>query len=442
MRAGALIRGVSLLTLVFLATHALCSDWRRQCRPWQGTDEDLAVVLADLGNAHTVMIGESTHGTHEFLVERARLSQALVEHAHFEAILIEAPWAPLLAADDYVRNAPLAPPSARDVVAKVTGFPRWVVQTPPFLDFLEALRQRPKPPRVFGFDLYSLPESAQALIEAWRALGREDEAERAEKDLACFFRYRPEPMLYGWDVETRAAPPCGAGARRQLALLRLELGDREDEAAFRLRLHAETVVAAEAYYRAIYQAGVSSWNVRERHLFAVIEAVRAHLVAQGGQGKVIVWAHNTHVGDARATDMGKAGELSLGQLARERHGAENVFLLGMTTRTGTVRAADGWGRPDRVKRLLPARRHSLSALFGSAKLPAFYLRLRANPVVSAQFGRPLAERAIGVVYSPRQEWRDHYYFANPSEQFDAMLHLDKTQALRVLPLSDTTQAAP
>ncbi|WP_126443868.1 erythromycin esterase family protein [Sulfuricystis multivorans] len=427
MHAGTLTR---FFFLMFAVVSAQAADWRAALMPWRGIEADFAPLLADVASARTVLIGEATHGTHEFLVERARISLALIERAGFEAVLIEAPWAPLLAVDDYVRGAPL---SARQAVAKVEGFPRWVVHNPPFIDFIESLRRSFRQVRLLGFDLYSLPESAEALIAAWQERSQPVEAQRAAADLHCFFDYREEPMLYGLMVQTRAAEPCGAGARRQAALWSIELAESQSEESFRLRWHAQTVVAAEDYYRAIYRAGDSSWNRRERHLLAIIEGIRERILAQGGQGKLVVWAHNTHVGDARATAQAHAGELSLGQLLRERHGVDQVFLLGMTTRLGTVRAADRWGGKDRIKRLRPARPGSVSAVLGQAKMPAFYLRLRDDPAVHQTFSRPMPDRAIGVVYTPATERRDHYFEVRLSEQFDAVLHLDATHALEPLP---------
>lgn len=428
-------RRLALLAVLLVATGYgwAAEAWRTTLIPWVGSDANLAAVLADVGAAHTVMIGEATHGSEEFFAERARLSLALIERLGFEAILVEAPWAPLLAVDAFVRAAADAPPDAATAIAETRSFPHWMVRNRSFLAMIETLRARWRAVRVLGFDLYSLPESARALIAGWRARGKEDEARRAEADLACFFSYPDEPMRYGLAVETAAAMPCGSGARRQLASWAIELAGESSEEAFRLRLHAATVAAAESYYRAIYRGGESSWNVRERHLFAVIETIRRHLIDQGGKGKLIVWAHNTHVGDARATDQGRVGELSLGQLMRERHGNEQVFLLGMTTRVGAVRAADGWGLPDRVMRLRPALPASATGRLGTAKLPAFYLRLRGNPAAAEVFSANLLDRAIGVVYSPQRERRDHYYRVRLAEQFDAVLHLDVSRALEVSP---------
>jgi erythromycin esterase-like protein len=202
-----------------------------------------------------------------------------------------------------------------------------------------------------------------------------------------------------------------------------------DDDFFHAEQNARLAVNAERYYRTMLQGRVSSWNLRDRHMDETLEAIVAHLKRHAESPRVVVWAHNSHLGDARATQMGEGGELNLGQLVREKHGAK-ARLIGLTTHHGTVMAASDWGGPARRKRVLPSIAGSCEDLFHQVELPRFFLPLEPGSVASRVLAEPRLERAIGVIYRPETERQSHYFHARVSAQFDALLHFDETQALR------------
>jgi erythromycin esterase-like protein len=203
---------------------------------------------------------------------------------------------------------------------------------------------------------------------------------------------------------------------------------RADDDAFSAMQHARVVQNAEEYFRVLFEGGPTSWNQRDRHMGQTLESIVAHLEAQGRTPKVVVWAHNTHSGDARVTEMGAGGELNVGQLMREAYG-ERSFLLGFTTYAGTVLAAEEWDAPGRVRRLNPALPESYSGLFHRVGIPAFLLTFRNRPGLAQALAEPRLERAVGVIYAPRTERQSHYFNAILTRQFDAVIHVDSTTAV-------------
>ena len=408
---------------------------RAAALPLDGGAGDYDGLLESIGDSAVVMLGEATHGSAEFYRERARITRRLIGEKGFDAVVFEAPWEPMRQADAWVRGGP---GTAEEALAGIVRFPRWTWRNTEVRDFLAWLRERNgrhpgRPARVFGMDLYSLPESANA-VAGYLAAAAPEQAETARLDYRCFDAYRGEPQDYGQAVEAGGAESCGAGSRRQLAFmqLRVEAAGVPDEALFAAWQSAHTVAAAEHYYRAMYRGGESSWNLRERHMAATLDRLRGWLKARGGSGKMVVWAHNIHQGDARATDQAAAGEVSLGQLMRERHG-DGAFLVGFSMHGGRVRAATRWGGADAVKRLRPARGDSWSGLLQRTGLPAFLLVFRGRPALAEALASSRPERAVGVIYLPRDEWASHYFRVGLSRQFDAVIHQEMTTPLVPLP---------
>lgn len=408
---------------------------RAAALPLDGGAGDYDALLEAVGDATVVMLGEATHGSVEFYRERARISRRLIEEKDFAAVVFEAPMEPMGRADAWVRGGP---GTVEEALAGIVRFPRWTWRNTEVRDFLIWLREHNgrhpgRPVRVHGMDLYSLPESADAVADYLAGVAPAL-AEAARRDYRCFDAYRDEPQDYGQAVEAGQGESCGAGSRRQLAFmqLRVEAAGVPDEALFRAWQSAHTVAAAEHYYRAMYRGEESSWNVRERHMAATLDRLRDWLKARGGSGKIVVWAHNIHQGDARATDQAAAGEVSLGQLMRERHG-DGVFLVGFSMHGGRVRAATRWGGADRVKRLRPALGNSWSGLLQRTGLPAFLLLFRGRPALAEALAAPRPERAVGVIYLPQDEWASHYFRVGLSRQFDAVIHRQKTTPLAPLP---------
>jgi erythromycin esterase-like protein len=228
-----------------------------------------------------------------------------------------------------------------------------------------------------------------------------------------------------------AAAP-GARGPTSSSPLPADRSDHESHELFSAQQNARLAVNAESYYRAMFRGRVSSWNLRDRHMAETLDELLVFLKRTYGRAKVVVWEHNSHLGDARATEMGDHGELNVGQLVRERHGRQAV-LVGFTTHTGTVTAADDWGEPARRKQVRPSIEGSYERLFHEAGLDRFLLRLRdGDPELVDDLRRARLERAIGVIYRPQTERQSHYFYARLPDQFDAVLHYDQTRAVEPL----------
>lgn len=396
-------------------------------QPLTGSERDYDALLALTADARVVMLGEATHGSREFYRERARITRRLIEEQGFGAVVLEAPWEPVRRVDAYIRGEG----RDGDATAALSGFvrfPAWPSRNSEMRDFVEALRilnrapeRQRNPLRVYGMDVYSVPESADAVVRhvARRSVAA---AVTARERYRCFDDYT-EPSFYGREAEAGRAPSCAAGAAAQLADMQSAATDEGDFAAWQ---SARVVSSGESYYRALYRGeSVGSWNLRERHMADSIAHVMERM---GSQSQVVVWGHNLHQGDARATAQALGGELSLGQLMRERHGARAV-LVGFSTYRGSVRAAPEWGARDRVRRLRPALAESWHGVLHRAAAPAALLIFRGNPALAAQYAASRPQRAVGVIYRPGSERRDHYFNAALSGQFDAVIHLDVTGAL-------------
>jgi erythromycin esterase-like protein len=316
-----------------------------------------------------------------------------------------------------------------------------------FRDLVEWLRDynrtaagRWRPVGVYGMDAQGMESSAPAVLAS---LARVDpaEAERAHERYACLERFEFNGDRYGMALRDANAGSCEAGAAGVFDALRERFAGgaiartaADDAEWFSALQNARLVRTAEAYVRALATPGANSWNVRDRHMADVADAVLARRKNQGGTpAKVVVWAHNTHVGDARAMDRGtRSGYLSLGQLVRERHAGETV-AVGFTTRIGTVRAAPSWGEADRVYNLRRPAWESVPAIFGRARMPQFVLVFAEAGTQLSALDDNVALRAIGVVYAPKFERSEHYYRGRLTQQFDAVVHIDRTQALPRLP---------
>jgi erythromycin esterase-like protein len=289
----------------------------------------------------------------------------------------------------------------------------------------------------YGLDLYSLSASMAAVID-YLERADPDGARRARQRYACFDHFDRDAQAYGQAAGFGLARSCEDEVVAQLAEMRRHAAEfaasaplDEDESFF-AEQNARVVKDAEEYYRSMFRGQVSSWNLRDRHMMETLEALLIHLDRRVGRSKLVVWAHNSHLGDARATDMGQAGELNLGQLVRERYG-NDCLLVGFTTFTGTVTAASDWDGPAERKRVRPALPGSYERLFHETGLSRFLLPLGARAVEPLR--RRRLERAIGVIYRPQTERSSHYFQASLPEQFDAIIHLDQTRAVEPLEAS-------
>lgn len=421
----------------------LLAALRSAARPLTGSPADFDALLEVVGDARCVLIGEATHGTSEFYRFRAELTKRLIAERGFNAVAAEADWPDAYRVHRYVQGRG-ADHDAEGALSDFKRFPAWMWRNRDVLDFVCWLKAHNEAQGAYqtasfyGLDLYSLHASIEAVL---RHLDRTDPeaARRARERYACFDHFG-DPQSYGYATAIGLTPSCEREAIEQLlelqregqALIRRDGILAEDE-QLAAEQNARVVRNAERYYRAMLQERVASWNLRDTHMADTLAALFAHLERRDS-AKIVVWAHNSHVGDARATEIGEAGEITLGQLARERMPGE-VRLIGFSTYDGSVAAASDWGAAVERKAVRPALPESYEALFHRVG-SSFILDLRTHAARSVLDEARLL-RAIGVVYRPQTERASHYFRTRLPDQLDAIIHIDRTRALD--PLDATSQ---
>lgn len=419
---------------------------REVAHPLTGAASDYDPLLELIGDARFVLLGEASHGTHEFYRERAEITKRLIQEKGFTAVAIEADWPDAYRVNRYVRGVS-DDATSTDALAGFQPFPEWMWRNTDVVNFVDWLRQYndalPKNATKAGFyglDLYSLHSSMEAVLEYLEKIDPEA-AKRARYRYSCFEHFGEDPQSYGYAASFGLSESCeneAVNQLRELQSLIAEYAKRDGQVAedefFYAEQNARLVKNAEEYYRTMFRGRVSSWNVRDRHMAETLDQLFVHLDKKESPAKIVIWAHNSHLGDARATDMGAGGELNVGQLVRERYGRDAV-IVGFTTYSGTVTAASNWGAPAERKRVRPALPGSYEALFHDTGKPRFLLALRGSKVLTG-LREPHLERAIGVIYRPQTERVSHYFHARLSDQFDAVIHFDETQAVE--PLDSTT----
>jgi erythromycin esterase-like protein len=416
---------------------------RAAARPLEGAAGDYDALLGLVGAARLVLLGEASHGTHEFYAERAAVTRRLIEEKGFTAVAVEADWPDAYRVNRYVRGES-EDRDAHEALGGFRRFPTWMWRNTVVVEFVEWLRAYndalPAPATKVGFyglDLYSLYTSIEAVLGYLDRVDPEA-ARRARGRYSCFEHFGEDTTAYAYAAAYGGAESCEPGVVEQLVELRRrasELAGRDGRVArdefFHAEQNARLVKNAEEYYRSMFRGRVNSWNMRDRHMAETLDALVAHLSSEGRAAKVAVWEHNSHLGDARATEMGEGGEWNVGQLVRERY-ARDCFLVGFTTHSGTVTAAQDWDEPGRRRRVRPALEGSYEALFHDAEPGRFMLDLREEGAARELLSRPRLERAIGVVYRPETERLSHYFHARLAGQFDAVLHFDETRAVEPL----------
>ncbi|MCW2885468.1 MAG: hypothetical protein QOE54_6779 [Streptosporangiaceae bacterium] len=403
-------------------------------------------TLFDLvGDARFVLIGEASHGSHEFYAARARMTRRLIEDKGFCAVAAEADWPDAYRVNRYVRGHG-DDETAEEALRGFERFPTWMWRNTVVLDFVGWLREHnarygdePAKAGFYGIDLYSLYRSIREVISY---LDRVDPAAaaRARERYACFDHYsEDDAQVYGFQAAFGAGETCEEEVVEQLADLQRHALDyarrdgllAEDE-VFYAEQNARTVKDAAEYYRSMFSERVSSWNLRDRHMVDTLEALAEHLSRRRAEpAKIVVWEHNSHLGDARATESAIRGELNVGQLVRERYPGE-CRLLGFSTYTGTVTAADDWGGPVKRKWIRPALADSVEELFHEVGEKEFMVSFGGAPRAADLLRSARLERAIGVIYRPETERQSHYFRARVADQFDAVIHIDETRALEPL----------
>ena len=423
---------------------------RERAIPLKGDPRQYDALIDGIGDARVVLLGEATHGTHEFYRERAYITRRLISEKGFAAVAVEADWPDAYRINRFVR-ASSPDEDAVQALADFGRFPTWMWRNADVLDFIGWLRTHNETQAAdnragfYGLDLYSLRASMQAVL---RYLDKVDPsaAHRARRRYGCFDQFGEEMQQYGYAASFGMHPSCEREVLTQLVELhrqRAEYASRDGRVAaddyFYAEQNARLVKNAEEYYRTMFRGRDESWNLRDSHMVETLEELRRFLGRTRPDARVVVWAHNSHLGDARATEMSERGELNVGQLVRERYGASAV-LVGFTTYTGTVTAASEWDGPAHRKHVRPALAGSYERLFHEAQMPRFLVPLRADLELSSALTAPRLERAIGVLYLPETERASHYFHARLAEQFDYVLHFDETRATEPLERSALWEA--
>lgn len=400
-------------------------------------------ILALVGDARFVLIGEASHGTHEFYQCRAEITKRLIAEKGFSAVAVEADFPDAYRVNRFVRGIG-SDKNADEALGDFERFPLWMWRNTEVLEFVEWLKKfnENKPPNAqagfYGIDLYSLHASMEAVLKYLDKIDPEA-ARRARSRYSCFDHHGEDAQSYGYAASFDLSQSCETEAVNQLVELQRRAAEYANRDGFVARdeyffaeQNARLVKNAEEYYRQMFRGRVSSWNLRDRHMTETLIALASHLENQGQSAKIIVWAHNSHLGDARATDMSRGrGEWNVGQLVREQYGAGEVRLIGFTTFEGTVTAASNWDEPAQLKRVRQGLNNSYERLLHQVDIPNFFLNLR-DAETGEILRRPMLERAIGVIYRPETERVSHYFEASLAEQFDGVIHFDRTRALEPL----------
>jgi protein-L-isoaspartate(D-aspartate) O-methyltransferase len=391
---------------------------------------DLDGLLGRIGDARVVLIGEASHGTSEFYRLRARITRHLIEQRGFTIVAAEADWPDAARIDHYVRHADV-PPAEWTAFAR---FPTWMWRNRETREFVDWLHQHnaglPFERRAAfrGLDLYSLYSSVRAVIDYLDNVDPEL-ADVARTRYGCLSPWETDPAAYGHAALTGRYRQCEdevVGVLDDLLRRRWLLAAGDPDRFFDAEQNARVVAQAESYYRVMYYGARASWNLRDSHMFDTLERLLAH---HGEGARAVVWAHNSHIGDARATEMSARGEHNIGQLCVQAFG-DDAYRIGFGTDRGTVAAASRWDGPMEVKRVVPSHRQSYERQFHLTNAPGLLLPLRhAGAAVTADLAQPRLERAIGVIYRPETELASHYFEAVLPRQFDEYVWIDETTAV-------------
>jgi len=415
---------------------------RRHAIELTGGARDYDSLIAAVGDARVVMIGEATHGTHDFYHERAVITRRLIEEKGFAGVAVEADWPDAYRVNRYVRGAG-TDEDAVEALGDFERFPMWMWRNADVLDFIGWLRAyndtQPADLRAgfYGLDLYSLRASIQAVL-AYLSNVDPEAARRARIRYGCFDQFGDELQQYGYAASFGLTTTCEREVLAQLVDLQRQRatyasrdGRVAEEDFFFASQNARLVKDAEAYYRTMFVGRVDSWNLRDQHMTQTVKELIAFLERRRPGARLVLWAHNSHLGDARATDLGSSGELNVGQLVRQHFGSDAVNI-GFTTHTGTVTAASEWDGPPERKHVRPSLPGSYERLLHDTGLRRCLLPLARDGALSTALAGPHLTRAIGVLYVPRTERQSHYFYAKLANQFDFVIHIDETRAVEPL----------
>ncbi|TFK57397.1 hypothetical protein OE88DRAFT_129051 [Heliocybe sulcata] len=436
-------------------------------------------LLSAIGDAEVVLIGDGSHGTYEFYAHRANITKRLIEEKGFNAVAVEADWPDAFRVNRYIHGLGNIK-SARDSLRDFERFPKWMWKNEVMPHFIEYLRQHndrvtrdtndlSQTVSFFGMDLYSLHRSAEAVVKYLEEVDPEA-AKRAKKQYNCFERFGEDTTQYAMAVQFGMKKPCEREVVKVLEDLvkknKQYIDDQLPDGAnrtthpreeqFMAEMNALVVKDSEEYYRKM-MSDEDTWNLRDDHFARTLVKIREHLGPQSTDGtsrpaKLVVWAHNSHIGDARHTDMGwRRGELNVGQRCRELFGAANVFALGFLANRGTVTAAPNWDEEPRLYQLNPPHERSIEKVFDQAASDDFYVvtqrivktgkganqKVQESEALSAYLNEPRYQRFIGVIYRPYTEIPSHYSKCSIAKQYDAVAHLKYSRGILPLEREDT-----
>ncbi|TFW34828.1 erythromycin esterase family protein [Massilia horti] len=423
-------------------THPSLTALAQEARPLTGAANDYDALLDLVGNARFVLLGEASHGTQEFYQERARITARLIQEKGFTAVAVEADWPDAYRINRYVRGEG----QDTDAVAALSGFerfPAWMWRNTSVEAFVGWLREHndTHPAAKVGFyglDLYSLFTS---MGEVLHYLDKVDPnaAQEARKRYNCFEHFNEDSQHYGYAAAIGLSESCEQGVIEQLRHMQERAFDymrsdgiNAEDAFFYAQQNARLVKNAEQYYRTMFHGRVSSWNLRDSHMAETLDALNRHLSRDGQPAKIVVWEHNSHIGDARATEVGKLGEWNVGELTRKAYGEEDTRLIGFSTYDGWVTAASEWDGPAERKRVRPGLPGSYEQLLHEVGVPRFFLPIRNDSAARDALMERRLERAIGVIYVPHTERQSHYFYCQMPRQFDGVIYIDRTTAVQPL----------
>lgn len=407
-------------------------------------EEDIDYLIEKIGDSRIVMLGEASHGTHDYYVWRAKITKRLIQEKGFSFIAVEGDWPPCYKLNRFVKGYGDTDDDVLKVLKNFNRWPSWMWANWEVAGFSRWLKEynaeKSLQNRVgfYGLDVYSLWESMDEIVGY---LQKEDPkaAEIAKQSVRCFEPYKGDEQQYAWS--TRMVPEtCEEDVVKMLnaILSRSQRYNTDMEAPFNTEQNAHVTVNAEKYYRAMVKAGPDSWNIRDHHMMQTLDRL---LRFHGPDSKAIIWEHNTHIGDASYTDMRFDGMVNIGQLAREAYKEENVSLVGFGSYEGSVIAGDSWGAPHEIMEVPPAKENSWEAMLNDTGHANFYL-ISDDFVTDNFHKKEINHRAIGVVYHPEHERYGNYVPSKMGRRYDAYIHINNTKALHPLDLETDDQKTP
>jgi erythromycin esterase len=407
------------------------------------TDQaSLEPLLQEINNKRIVMLGEASHGTHEYYTWRTTISKKLIQEKNFQFIAVEGDWPDCYRINRYVKGYKDAGTDIQAIMKTFDRWPTWMWANWEVIALAEWLREHNKSLPVeqkvgfYGLDVYSLWDSLKTMMQY---LEKEDKqaAQSVKKAITCFEPFNEDEHLYARYSLTNHNCANELVALLKEIRMKAQFLDGDREAGFNTEQNALIAVNAERYYRSMMSFNDASWNIRDTHMMQTLEQL---LKFHGSSSKGIVWEHNTHIGDARATDMARAGMVNIGQLAREQYGEENVYLAGFASYKGTVIAGSEWGAPMQEMEVPEARKESIEAMLHDEPGSNCYLLFREEK--QHLFRTYLGHRAIGVVYNPARERKGNYVPSVLSNRYNALIYLDETKALHPLHLKPHIEKIP